>query len=336
MMLDLDGDGFDEWFVTVPLSSPTETEPCLECNPGEFWIVNGDGLVYQLSNSDSIYLVLPSVLTHADMTGDNLPEVVVTSEILGAHTTTTIYHIVSAHYGRIEDIIRRRNELDLISDFFRPVYGYESIDEVLFSSAEQEITDVTGDGLPDLILHGGAIGSIGAGLQRERTEIWAWDGKQITLANIQWEHTSWRIHTLFDAEFAFALGDYETAIARYESVIFDDALEDFESWTGGYTAQQSHDDTRQYAAFRLALTHLKLESVEKAIFWRHWLNAEYPNLPTAESVNLLLENWQESKNLTQACEVVTRFLRDYNGPTIFISTGYANPNLTSETLCSVN
>lgn len=327
--LDLNGDGFDEWLVTVPFFSQTEMEPCLQCNPGEFWIINGAGRVYQLSNSDSAFLVVPSVLTQTDMTGDDLQDVVVTSENLGAHTRTTTYYVISAHYGKIESIIKRGNELDLISDFFRPAEKNDDVDKVDFSNAEQEITDATGDGLPDLVLHGGTFNSIGAGIQRDRTEVWGWDGDYIKLANIQWDQTNLRPHVLFDAEFAFAIGEYETAIAQYKRVIHESTLEDEFTPRAIY----DYDYARQYAAFRLILTYLKLESKEKAIFWRNWLNTEYPNLSTTQAGNLLVENWLKTGNLTQSCEMVTKFLIDYDGATILISTGYANPDLSSKTLC---
>jgi len=324
--LDLNGDGFDEWLVTVPFFSLEEMAPCA-CNPGDFWIINGDGRVYQVSNSDSKFLVAPSTLTQVDMTGDNLPDVIVTSKILGAHTTTTTYYVISAHHGRVENIIRRGNKLDLISNFFRPAEGFDDAHKVHLSNADQEITDATGDGLPNLVLSGGTFNSIGAGFGRRRTEVWGWDGDSITLVNIQWEQTNFQPHVLIDAEFSFALGDYETAIAQYEQVIYDDTLQD------DAMTPQNHDQVRQYAAFRLVFTYLKLGNSEEALFWHNWLGAEYPDSSTTNSVNLLFESWQESANLTEACEVVTRFLENYDGPTIYIYTGYANPILSSETLC---
>ena len=94
-----------------------------------------------------------------------------------------------------------------LSNFFNKKWSTPGIE---ITNAEQTVIDRNGDGLADLVIHGGSFGSIGAGNYRDRTEVWAWDGENITLAEVFWPKSEFRIHVLFDADYAFALEDYRT------------------------------------------------------------------------------------------------------------------------------
>ncbi len=341
LVLDLDGDGADEWLLTVFF--PYTNDPLPFGHVGELLIINGEGVVYRLSEYQSDFQG-PVTIAYPDLTADGLPDVILKSYLPGAHTFSYVYYILSAHYGEIDSIVRLGNELDRLSLPFRdPLQFVEDsppkswTGTSIGTGSDEKIIDMTDDGLPDLVLRGGLYGSAGAGIQRAYNEVWSWDGSYVALADVWWNETPYRIHTLFDGNYAFALGNYEKAIEKYKKVIYDDTLDNY-----AYTCsdEESYEANQQYAAFRLALSYLELKNSENGLFWHNWLNAEFPESLLAQASNLLLETWQESNDLAQSCDAVTRFLENstwdsWDTPWPLVETGYANPRLSSDTVCPI-
>lgn len=338
LVTDIDGDGEDEWLISVLVSN--QFDSCSLRNIGELWIINGNGLVFRLSVQEEFpFWNVPMIIGQADMTGDGIAEVVTQSIGCSAHTNFAMYHVISGHQGQIANIVNISNDLEelatplrSLSSEYDPNIGW-STSGISISNVTDELYDATGDGIIDLVLTGGTFNSAGAGYHRGRTEVWAWDGANLTLSAIEYYRTGERVHVLFDANFAFHLGNLESAKNLYIEVIENESLGDsvaLEAEDGGYS------DTRQFAAFRLALLNLVESNLESAQEWQNWLETEYSSSPLTEATNVLLASWQQTNSLPQACIAVTNFLINYEQPTGSLSyTGYGNPRLLAEDVCPI-
>lgn len=334
---DIDGDGSDEWFISILTSEKFDS--CGYNYIGELWIINDGGLVIRInSQSDFPFWNVPLIIGQFDVTGDEIADVITQSIGCSAHTNFAMYNVISGHRGQIANIISVNNDLENLARPLRSLGEFDPNEEwstpgISISNDSHDFYDETGDGIIDLVLVGGTFNSAGAGYHRSRTEIWTWDGTTLTLSDIDYYQTGARIHVLFDANLSFLRGDLESAKNLYIEVIENDSLDDsvaFFAEDGGYS------DARQFAAFRLALLFLVENDLNNAQEWQNWLKTEYVSSPLTEAVNILLESWQQSISLSQACTAITNFLKSYENPTGSLSdTGYGNPGLFAEDVCSI-
>jgi len=128
--------------------------------------------------------------------------------------------------------------------------GYVSLtpaDGISMASAEARFVDTDGDAAKELLLTGGAIGSVGAGPQRARTETWAWNGAVYALRSTQLEKPAWLYHAVKDADALLAAGKYPEAEVAYAAVAVDASLK---VWS-----EQKHerDELQSYSLFRAGL-----------------------------------------------------------------------------------
>ena len=329
---DLDGDGQEEWLITLDTSRLQEEQaaPLQEGHPGDFWIVNTQGVAYQVRENEEpdFFATAPELVELVDMTGDEQPEAVVVFSTCGAHTCYNYYQIIGAHGGPLRNLVQLSEQDDTLPESLPETISLSYVDR-------EEIRDETEDDLPDLVIHGGIVGSAGAGIQRARTEIWAWSGQAITLAEQQWEETAYRFHRLYNANYAFEQQQYDVAGSGYEDVIVNPDLEDEPFATG--TAEELRDHTRQFAAFRLTLLPLLRGDITDATRWRNWLQGEYPEAAITAASERLLSEWETNgNNLAAACNEVNTLLQSSDNPTgPLVDMGYNNPSLTPETLCPI-
>lgn len=329
---DLDGDEIDEWLLTI--IAPAEEPPLDLSSPaGEFWIINSSGITYrtktaQPDSDDFINTALASTLVELiDLTGDDLPEAIITFTNCGVNTCFDNYHIISGHNGTITNAV-----------FIEPIEELDSTEPLVIISlsnvSQASFEPVTDDELTDFVLQGGTFSSVGAGIHRPRTEVWAWDGTAITLAELEYEDTIYRFHWLYDANIAFDAGDYDSARIVYEAIIIDPALEDVE-W-GGSTADTVRANVQQFAGFRLTLMPLLQGDITEAGRWRNWLQEAHPNAPLTHAAITLMEQWDSNgNNLALACGVVTANITNQDPTGQLTDMGYGNPTLSAEDVCPI-
>ncbi|HSM55231.1 MAG TPA: hypothetical protein VK879_03670 [Candidatus Sulfomarinibacteraceae bacterium] len=330
---DLDGDDREEWLLTLDITHLREADegigPILEGHPGDFWIVNEEGAVYMARGSDELdfFSSAPTVVDVVDMTGDDLPEVVTVFTTCGAHTCFYDYQIIGAPDGEIRNLVQPAEESEAPAD--------APVTISLAYVEEEEIRDANDDDLPDLVISGGMIGSAGAGIQRPRVEVWAWDGSAISRDSQEWADTGYRFHTLYNANYDFSQEDYDLAAQKYEAAIVDPNLEDVEGFSA--PASEVRDNVRQFAAFRLSLLPLTRGDITESSRWRTWLQDEYPHAPLTEAAHLLYSRWEANGNdLVDACAAVTEYLDAQSNPTgPLTDMGYANPSLTADEVCPI-
>lgn len=317
---DLNGDGRSEWLVTLyalpddPIFSNGEYSGL-----GQFWIVNGLGVVFRINRMASLFEVAPEVVTVADFTGDDVYEVVTQSTGCGAHTCFQAYEIITTHLGGWQNVVQRQDIVEEAGAFIH------------ISSSDAATRDTNGDGVYDFVVHGGAIGSAGAGIHRTYTEIWRWNGANMALAEMTWDETNYRHHRLYAGNEALAAGNIDQAVDLYLSVIEDETLLDVPAFVGD---GNSYDDSRIFAAFRLALIALRQGDLLHATDWDGWLQLVYPGAPLTEAVSLMIRTWETNQDITAACAAVTGFLSPLPQPTgVLENLGYGNPSLTAADVC---
>lgn len=317
---DLDGDSRDEWLLTL---YALPGDPVFSSGGfgdlGQFWIVNGQGVPFRIDRMAQSFEAAPEVVTVADFTGDNRYEVVVQSTGCGAHTCVQAYEIISAHLGGWQNLVQRPDAPPDAASFIH------------ISTSDAATLDANGDGLYDFVVHGGAIGSAGAGIHRAYTEVWRWDGAHMVLAETIWDETNYRHHQLYAGNEALAAGNFEQATDRYLRVIEDETLEDVPAFSGD---GDSYHDSRIFAAFRLALIALRQGDLFQATDWDGWLQLVYPGAPLTAAVSLMIQTWETNQDLTAACAAVTNFLSPLPQPTgVLENLGYGNPSLTAADVC---
>ncbi|MBD0337362.1 MAG: hypothetical protein ICV62_17890, partial [Cyanobacteria bacterium Co-bin13] len=274
------------------------------------------------------FLSAPQVVAAQDFTGDETAEVLLRRQVCGAHTCTHAYFMLGYQEGQIRPLVAA------------PTGPYQSGQAIVLYDPELTgLTDETGDGVADLVLHTGVIGSASAGAQRTRTEVWAWNGAVVTLADVRLDPTHYRFHILYEANEAFDQNQLERARALYQQVIEDDSLEDMQ-WSDEFPS--SRDSTLQFAAFRLALMGLRESDRNTAAQWQAWLQQTYPNTPITEAARLLMVLTAELP-LEDACATIRETLLSQetpeddfpgNGPTGLLRyMGYANPSLGAADVC---
>lgn len=336
--IDLDGNGTEEWIVTL-LFCNEEGKPSSDENDcgwdgnqhGSLWIINENGLIYQSAGSIENIDRATYPIIQVDLTGDGLGDLVTWADFCNISCYPD-YHVISAHFGEIENII----------------YGTQ--DNAIHGMGTQIfIEDESGDGIDDIILRGFVYYSAGAEPQRGRTEVWSWNGNAISLYERRDHRISFLVHALYYANEKYEEHDTMMAQSWYARAIFDDNLNEYRS-NGEERAM-----VQQYAAFRLALLHLRRNGEDDAKQWQTWLEDNFPDKPLTKGVALLISEWEAHDNLSLACEVVTSFLQkeeirfqesgacpEYNStcglftPIEVIDTYGVNPELHVEDICKVN
>lgn len=314
---DMDGDGQLERIIR--LSNP-EAEPMAWGALGVVLLLNPahPGEIAYLANRVDDPLHVPKVIVVQDLTGDDGGDLVLTLTECSATDCFHSYQVISYHGAEEARQLLHRADPDL------PVGAM---------NADTKTRDWTGDGVMDLLIAGGGFGSAGAGPQRIRTDIYAWDGSAISLVESALGSTDVRYFRVIDANEAFAEGDYATALALYDEAATSDQLLETR-WSEG----DEEGALRRFAAFRALLTILLMEGDgAKAEHRLAWLTEPYPAQPITEAARMLLDDYQQSGDLSAACAHVTTFAAtapDITAP--LDDMGYAALPLAGSDLCPVS
>jgi hypothetical protein len=318
---DFNGDLQDEWVLVLY----DQSMPGVPFGaPGDLWIVNGDGVIFRYYNapSNDIYSFLaPRVVEVVDLTGDGLPELITDTVICGAHTCTDNFRIVGVADGEMSDRV-----------IFQPLpeEGFDG-SIIPMNYAETQLEDFDGDGLLEFLVHGGTLGSAGAGVVRPRTEVWGWNGADVVLEQTLLDPAAYRHHVLYEANDRMAAGDLDGALALYETAINDPALRD-DGYL--YAPEQARADVSAFAAFRLILIDLLQGNAERANSRLAWLTATYPASAAAGAAATLVSEWAGPENGDALCDRIEAGLLAAENPLgALADMGYGNPGLGEGDYC---
>jgi hypothetical protein len=290
---------------------------------GNLWIVNGNGIVYsyyEVVGNNTFDSIMPAIIGLEDMTGNGLPELVADQHTCGAHTCFGNYRVLGYHNGQIQSLASRPL---LVED--------GPTDTINISYPDTRFEDANGDGLPDFLVHGGSIGSVGAGIVRTFTQAWSWDGTAVTLADTLLDPTEYRHHILYEANDLMAAGSLDQALLLYEQAINDDSLT---TPTLLLTEAETKSAIDQFAAFRLILIDLLHNDPARATSRLSWLQSNFPGTAAAQGATTLVNGWSGPEGQAALCSQIETTLATLPNPTGALSDlGYGNPSLTAEDYC---
>ena len=147
------------------------------------------------------------VLGVDDVTGDGERDITYAEVFCGANTCTTVVHVLVRDGDGYRDAATPRIEIATATTF--------------------EFADLTGDGVADLAVEGGAFASVGAGPPRPFEFLYSGVGGnfiEILRAGLP---TTFQIWVIADGNSAFNAGDYASALTTYSQAATDASLDAF-------------------------------------------------------------------------------------------------------------
>jgi hypothetical protein len=277
---------------------------------GDVLVVDSDDEGYNLAYhaaGDTIMLD-PALIEVDDLNRDGHTEMAFSSTECGAHTCVTTVHIVTSGTGMYESLTGDGINMSYVDPYF---------------------SDWDGDGVPELIMHGGTIGSVGAGPQRERTEVYKWDGAVYVLEETVYDYSNYLYFKVLDANQALMDGDYDMAATLYREAVDNPGLD-------VWMEESEREEIVAFSRYRLSLVCLITGEVELAEATRDELLSAQPNNIYAQVVAVLWDAYQRETNLRAACEEVGRFAASHpEAAEVLADHGYGNPTFTADEVCPI-
>jgi LysM repeat protein len=205
-------------------------------------------------------------------------------------------------------------------------------DEPTIAEPEYSVKDVTRDGQgKEIIVHGGVIGSVGAGPQRAWTETYISPaGAAYRLLSQVYDPSACLYHKVVDANRAFdswALDGFEPAIEAYKA-----ALAERNPQACG-NIRDEVKTLQDFARFRLVVADVAAGEAAEAT--RVAPQITHPGLKKA--VTAFLTSYAANTSVIQACRDVTKLAATDATTWQFLADwGYANPSFTAQELCPLN
>ncbi len=297
---DLDGDGKPEVLLTLmapvadPQAAPLSGPRALVVlgQEGSGWALRDSKLYDQASN-----LAVPRI---ADLTGDGRPDLVVTYQDCGAHTCFLTVDVLSYEGGRLQ------------SRLPQPL-----------SQSYADMKLELRDGKPTLALHGGEIGSVGAGPVQARTDYYAWDGQGFRRVDTVWDPSNLRLHVYQAGDRALRKGDLKGAAELYQRVISDATL----LQTGMADEKAERHALEAFSYYRLVTVYAALGDRGAAQKALDALKKDYADHPCLALAQAFWDAWEPTGNVSAGCAAATAYAAEHEADVggSFGYYGYANP-----------
>ena len=314
---DLNDDGETEWLISVPARDQGCWVPYCPAYVIIFQeranlfvpaaILIEDENVWDVSN--------PVLLMVDDINADGRLEVVIEQISCGAHTCFTGI-IIGQWDGQ-----RWRNL---------------AADAIVQAYSDYTITDHNGDGILEIVMHGGMYGSVGAGLQRPRTQVFAWRDGAYRLIEDTPDPDDHPYFQMLDANTALANGEWDTAlnlalaVVDYPGVYEDDGWLTTEAWARivGYATLEAMFVYAQRGDVEA------MRQVHASLLMR---SHSAPDNPYPGAAWHTLEVYEATGDALAAClaaeEFVTARLEDAS---FFEWYGYGTERLTADRICPLD
>ena len=268
-------------------------------------------VIYQIAAQIGGFQDNVTILAAEDINADGAIELAYTTTSCGAHTCFTAVHLL-AWTG---------DELSSLS---------EGQIEMPYSEVSLENRD--DDPALELLLHGGMIGSVGAGPQRTRIEIYDWSGTYYVPSETIYDESDFLYFKVLDASTALLGGDFTRAIALYQEAIDDADLRVWHEQVEG--GQDERQDLVAFSRFRLALTYLLMNDPAGAETIAQALQQEQPDHVYNQATQVLLDHYTKEGTVVAACQAVTEFSYEFpETAEVLEDFGYTNPTFTVDQVC---
>ena len=318
---DLDGDGEDEHILRITNPVVTDIMPDADVLIFDRGVA---GYEVAFQSSETLGPVppwQPVILGVRDFNGDGKLEASFTADSCGAHTCWTSVYILAWDGQQYVDII----DGEVGVPWARGI----------------RFVDVEGDGIEELYVAAGQVGSIGAGPQRDSNLTYAWDGTYYVLVETEIEPSESLYFAVVDGDEAYAVGDLETAMQLYNKAINDGALWD---WKEDFSGVSGRDELVPYAHFRLRLAELASlppddeAAAQDLVDSIAALAGQFPDSLHAQAAAQFAAAYPDGQVAPQAlaagCAAFLAYVEDNRLEFDDIwYYGYANPELVPERLC---
>jgi tetratricopeptide (TPR) repeat protein len=306
LRVDVNDDGAGELVMVV-----VDPSPDYGINlRGDVLVVDKDEQRYSVAYSAAgeSLLLDPALIEIDDLNGDGHTEMAFSSTSCGAHTCYTTVYIVASGTGTYQDLTGGGIEMSYV---------------------EPSFVDWDGDGVRELMMYGGTIGSVGAGPQRERTEVYRWDGTAYVLSETVYDYSNYLYFKVLDANQALMDGNYEEAVALYREAIDNPNLD-------VWMEEGERDELAAFSRYRLTLTYLLLGEAASAQATRDELLGAQPDNIYALVVSVLWNSYESDADLKVACEQVGELAAAHPETVgVLADYGYGNPTFTPEEVCPI-
>lgn len=264
--------------------------------------------VYESWTPDSSADFEPQRIVAAeDVTGDGNGNVVYTSTFCGAHTCTSEVHVLGDGYADLT-----------------PEEG------IFMETADVMLEDQNGDGVPEIVLYGGTIGSVGAGPQRTRTEVHSWNGSTYELTETVYDPSDFLYFAIIDADVLFDAADYSNATAAYLAAIDDPDLIE----SGHFEKENERTELSAYALFRAGLAQLSAGDEAAGLASLQQSVDDYPDALNAGLADAFLPAYNTTSDIHSGCLAVRDYVdANLDDLQIFWDFGYSNPAFDAESVC---
>ncbi len=310
---DWSGDGAPDWVIVLqnPRSDAAlpETELLVFMSDGSASDGGGYTLSYQARPAGQV-----GVLAASDINLDGQPDLVWVDTTCGASTCFDTVVVRSWDGAAWVDWAERTIVM---------AYAQIKLDELRDSGQGSEI-----------VLQGGEYGSVGAGPQRSRTEVWgSIEGAPYRLLDTVYERSNCLYFKVLDAN---------EALNRYQEIGLTQAREMYNEAVTSRTlvkcGQRSDElnELRSFSLFRLALIDAYAGDAELAAETVAQLQIAFPNSVYTPMATRWLATYTSTGDAAEACAVVTAYAEA--NPETFTALsdyGYANPTFTAADLCPV-
>ncbi len=311
---DLDGDGVDEWLLSLPI-------------PGEDYAFMWLPTYLVIFDTDQDLFIPRSVIRGArayavtahqptlrmieDITNDGQTEVLIEEAWCGAHTCFTGLTVGRWDGARWHDLAAE------------PIYQAYS---------DLTIADRDGDGALEFIMHGGTFGSLGAGLQRAHTWVFAWEDGTYRLVEDIPDPSDHPYYLMLDANTALAQDDWDRALELASQVVSDPDFDEL------MAPVEEVDKQRivSYAAVQAMLVHAHRDDVaamEAVLDQALSHGFVEPNI-YSEAAQRMLHVYRETADPVQACSAMQDVVVERPDEAVFFQWyGYNTERITVDDIC---
>lgn len=307
-LTDITGDGLDDLLFVVSIAVESGGDP------GDVWVFDQAGGQTRLISSARVLAneVLESVqlISATDLTGDTFADPVISSETCGASVCVHRFIIASAHRGSLANLAPN--------------------DPTVPSLESVRVEDVDGDGLPDIVLRGGALTTPGAGPQRSSQRIFSWNGLTFSDREIV-DPPAYLFHAIVDADAAFAAADYQRARSLYDAAATTTTLRDWKAEVG---EPAGRSELSAYARFRAALASLRLGAGADALVRLGRLSGSQGGTLHGQAATFYVTALSGGAPASESCAAAEAFLRTQSD--LFARTwdyGFGNPEHAIADFC---
>lgn len=273
---------------------------------------SGYRVAYRLASGEPDFMALDVAVIHTgDLTGDGEPEVTFQELQCGASTCVTIIHVLEWQ--------------DPIDAYVDLATGPGLIE--IPTATSIDLSDRTGDGVPDITVEGGAFGSVGAGPPCPGRFTYSAAGGVVDLVAVERLPTVWLACAVAPGNEAFDAGEYESALSLYGNMIADTSLQE----SGFVTNERA--EIIAFARLRRALAQAALgDSAEAIIEAQAAAGGEGLHPLLAEA---FLAGFAGSRDLSAGCRALNDqlalFVDLFDG--FWQQLGYGLPSVRAENLC---